>query len=66
MENRVGNRSESKNLIGELKEIESIWFLRHFGFFAVDVGGGNLLFVIDLCCFLFPFRRAIGINFGFE
>lgn len=32
MENRVGNRSESKNLIGELKEIESIWFLRHWLF----------------------------------
>jgi hypothetical protein len=29
MENRVGNRSESKNLIGKLKEIESLWFLRY-------------------------------------
>lgn len=53
MENRVGNRSESKNLIGELKEIESLWFLRHW-LFRRRCGGGNLLFVRDLCCFTPP------------
>lgn len=66
MENRVGNRSESKNLIGELKEIESIWFLRHW-LFLKEMQGGGICYLSAIYAVLYsPFRRAIGINFGFE